>query len=470
MFLIRFFTRLAWLTMLLFAGTAAVMVAVVVIATDGLGSADLVNLPVVDTPQTTPGTTPQVEPPPASLNETVERRPIFETVPLPSEISTEAPVIGTNLGLTALLAILFGILSTMLNNLLRQKEERLQAWLSLLGLGWVWRLFKAGGGQSVHKGCLGLPIVVLVFALYGIVFAFVEQGFDLFTAVDIQLAIVMAMCGAMVSLTGDFTQRQVARIWRKTTSYAIYPANLTIALFTTVISRVFSIVPGLLFGVPSGIDVEDMEREPRFRHVVLIVMTVIVLLGVGAAGWGIVALLDAAGDRELDAQALEFSGPLFALGQTVGFALLVLAVQTAFFEMAPLGLTMGAQLFRWNVLVWVIFFSATTFSFLHVLLNPRTEYLDAFEQAGVSVLVTMVVILTAVTALLWLFLTYVEPPGSSRPSGGNSGESYRPSQPPPDPFQTEPSYPSYEPKTRPHMPTPNIDVPPPPVRRPPSGR
>jgi hypothetical protein len=468
MFLIRTYFRIMWLWFLLTAGGTALAVTVLLIGTQGFGSDGLVHLQEQTDAN---GDTFIV---PDSLNNVVERREVFEAVPLPSQVSTEPPVVATNVGLTAFLAILFGMISVMLNNLLRQKEDRLEGWLGLVGLDKLWALFRMGTGQGIQRGCLGMPFLVIVFALYGLIFAYVEEGLDITQTVDIQLAVVLAMTGAIVSLSGDFAQRQVAFFWRKTARYAVYPANLLVAVITTLISRSLNLSPGILYGVPGGVDVEDMEDEPPFRQVVLIAVTMLVLFGLGAGGWGLVSFLDSSGDRTLSGTALQFTGPLFALAQTIGFAIFVMALETAFFEMAPVGLTMGGQLFRWSALVWLVFFGLSTFGFLHVLLNPRTEYLDAFEQIGVQALLGAVITLAIITALVWLFLTFIDPPGykarlAAQASGSGTQQLYRTQENPPygqppqrPPVQQQP----YQPPTRyqsPERTLPTRQAPPPPA-------
>ncbi len=398
MFIFRWMTRLTLLFMLLTAGTTAVLVTAAVLLTDGFGSDSLVNIPA--------GNRIDAE---ISLNEAVERQPIFETIPLPSEISTDPPVVGTNMTLTAILAVLFGLISTMLNNLLREKEQRLEQWMAVFYLDKLWGIFRTSTGMSVQRGCLGTPILLMVFAVYGIIFAYVQEGQNIFDPQGTQLAVVLAMAVTLVSLAGDVAQRQIAWVWGKTATYGIYPMNGVLVIFTTLFSRIFGLVPGILYGVPGGIDI-DMHNEPRFRDVVLVVVTIIVLVSIGLAGWGIVAWLHAVGDNDLGITALEFTGPLFALSQTLGLALMVLALETAFFEMAPVAYTMGGRLFRWNMLAWVLFFVPVTFAFLHVLLNPQSKYLDAFNQIGVTLLMILVVLLAIVTAFIWAFLTFVEPP------------------------------------------------------------
>lgn len=459
--MLRLTSRFALLLTALFsAGT----VSVVVLATEGLGSEAYINLPE-QVPSFT-GSESQTETlPTATLNEVVERRPVFEPVPLPHEVSTNGDVIATNFLLTAFLVVLLGIVSTMLNNLIREKEDRIQQWMQYFYVDRFFQAFRLGTRQSIRKGCLGAPLIIIVFAIYGILFAYVEEGLNIFQPEDLQLAIVLAMSVALISLSGDVAQRQVARFWRRTSRYGVYPSNLGVAFLTTIVSRLFGLTPGIMFGTPAGVDV-DFDDEPRLREGVLALTTLIVILGLGAFGWGITALIDAGGDQSYATNLLEFSAPLVMLAQTLGFALMVMALQTAFFEMAPVSLTMGSQLFRWNALIWLALAIPVTFAFCHVLINPGSEYLEAYDNVGVALLTVVVVLLTLITTAAWVFFTYVEPPRLPN-------QTPRPAPPVNPPYQQRPPSPPTAPSQRPAVPPPPPpvrrpydDQPPPPVRRP----
>src|SRR5512145_277882 len=182
----KIFNRLAWLAILLFGGGTAVMVAILVLATGGLGSRDLINLPkeLRQTP-----TSNQTQPPPepeVRLDEVVQKRPALENVPFPSEVSTDPEVVGTNATLAIILAIIFGIVSNTLNNLLRDNEETIRGWFRVPILGPFFRMFGWGASRGVQRGCLTLPIIVLIFALYGIIFAFLEGGLNILTPEGMQ--------------------------------------------------------------------------------------------------------------------------------------------------------------------------------------------------------------------------------------------------------------------------------------------
>ncbi len=475
--------RLSILAILFFGMGSAVMTAVIVLSTEGLGGSDIINLPVQST--VTAERTTIEETAPGRLNDVVEKREIFQEVPRPSEVSTDSPVIVTNVSLAIIFALLFGLLSTMLNNLIRDQEKELQAWLMYFYLDRIFFPLRAArfiAGQDVKRGCLGGPIIIIIFAIYGIVFAFLEPGLNLLSPAGIQLAIVLAISVGVISLAGDVARRQVARFWHKTARFGMYPANVTIAAFTTVLSRLFGLSPGILFGTPGGVDVEGMEDEPRLRDAVLAMTTLAVVLVFGALGWAMTELLWSAGDQTLSGDQLEFVAPLSQLGLALGLALFVVAIETAFFEMVPVSLTMGTQVFRWNPLVWAIGFIPVLFVFSHTLLNPQGEYLEAFEQTPVILLTIAVILMVLFLGILWILFRFFDPPNLRRPppppyGGGRPPyqqpghlppyQGYPPQQPPYQPPRPPQGYPppqrppqGYPPPQRPPQPPPRRNNPP----------
>ncbi|MCB9437162.1 MAG: hypothetical protein H6673_09250 [Anaerolineales bacterium] len=416
--------KLSTLAILFFGLGSAVMVGVIVVSTNGLGGSELIDLPVVR--QRVGGELIE-ETGSATLNEVVEKREMFAKVPLPSEVSTDEDVVVTNTSLAIIFALLFGLLSTMLNNLVRNYEKELEAWLVYLYLDkifWPLRALKFLVSQDVRRGCLGGVVIIVVFALYGIIFAFLEPGTSLLSPEGIQLAIVLAASVGLISLAGDVAQRQVARFWRKTSRFGIYPANLGFAIITTLFSRLVGISPGILFGTPGGVDV-DMEDEPRARDAILALTTIGVVIFFGALGWGLTALIHESGKQTLSGDQLEFVAPLTQLGLALGLALFVVGLETAFFEMVPLSLTAGTQIFRWNPLVWGAGFAPVFFAFAHTLLNPQGEYLQVFEQTPMVVLTVVVGLLFATLVTFWVLFRFFDPPNMRR------RPVYAPAPPPP---------------------------------------
>ncbi|MBN1681485.1 MAG: hypothetical protein JW966_14485 [Anaerolineae bacterium] len=423
----RIFRRLAWLTVLMFGGSTAVVVAAVVLATGGLGSRDLVVLP---------GEQEQIQKPDiqVELNEVVEKRPIFDDVPLPDDVSRDPDVITTNASLAIILALLLGTISTVLGNLIREEEETFRRWFSVPIIRDILKTLSWGAGQNVRQGCLTFPVILVVFALYGFIFAFLEDGLNLLSPEGLQLALVMAMSIGLISLSGDVARRQVARFWRQTTRFGLYPANLLIAVVTTALSRGVRLSPGIVFGAPGGVDI-DLDDQPLLREVVLAFVTLVVMIVLGVMGWGAAAAVREVGDRTMSVDQAEFAGPLLQLGLTIGLALFLVAVETSFFEMVPLTATLGSEIFRWNRIVWLITFAPVMFLFAHVLLNPEGEYLQAFEQANVQVLSAVIVILGTITAALWVYfrVLHQEPVPVRQQVTAPPPAAIRPPQPPVSP-------------------------------------
>lgn len=436
----KIYRRLFGLAILLFGGGTAVMVGVVILATGSLGTDRLFDAVSSGDQSQRQQTT---------LDQVVERRPLLDDVPLPSELSRDQDVIATNAGLAILLAILFGIITTTLGNIVREEEATFRRWFSIPILRDAFRALGWSANRSVRSGCLTLPMIAVVFLLYGMIFAFLERGIDLFSADGAQLVFVMALSVGLISLAGDFAQRQVALLWRRTARFGLYPANLLIAAVTTVFSRLFHLSPGVVFGVPGGVDI-DLEDESRLHEALMAFATLIIMAVLGGLGWATAALVNSLGDRSLTAAQADIAGPLLELAFAVGLSLFLVAIETAFFEMVPLTATMGSEIFRWNPLVWFGSFLPVLFLFVHSLLNPNGAYLDAFEHANLQVLSAMIVILGTVTAALWLYFNVLR---SEEPVPGVVVPPYIPPPPfqPPAPPYPPQSYPPQPPVARPDL-------------------
>jgi hypothetical protein len=394
----------------------------VVVATDG--NVDVLNLssrgsitptPISIGPTPMPSVNGQLVAPPvrgvAPLNSVLAKRPLFQNVPLPQEISYQREVVGTNLVLSMLLVLALGVIGAMLNQVKRNHEATFAGWVEQLQLGWLVRIINGGSKFVVRRGCLSLPIIVLMFALYGIIFAFLEPGTNIFGPDGIQLALVMAVSVGLVSLGGEIAQGIVSTFWKRTSRYGLYPANLLLALVTTGLSRLLGLTPGILFGIPGGTDVElhDSEKERRrVREVVLVFTTLATIIVIGASAWVGTGALANAGTTVVTQQTLEFFGPLLRLAQTLGLAIFAIAIQTAFLELWPVGATLGSRLFKWNVVMWAIVFVPVVFIFAHTMLNPHGDVLAAFQSANLRVLTAVVGVLLLLTFGLWAYFAVTD--------------------------------------------------------------
>jgi hypothetical protein len=304
--------------------------------------------------------------------------------------------------------------------MMHREGDTITRWLKLSGLDSVVQFFSGVSGFFVRRGCLGLPIMMLVFALYGIIFAFLEPSASIFSPLSVQLALVMAISVSLISLGGDIAQRFVSRFWRSDTRYGLYPSNVVIAVFTTALSRLFNLMPGIMFGVPGGADVKPENKQRWLREIVLAFATLTAVLALGLLGWAITGIIADWGATVYTAQTLEFVAPIIRMLQSIGLAMFVMAIQTAFYEMIPITPTIGTKVFRWNPLVWWLTFIPVGFVFAHTILNPNSDFLGAFQTNNVRFLAVSIALLMSLVFTLWMYSRLIAPRLKPQPVGVNA--------------------------------------------------
>jgi hypothetical protein len=398
----------------------------------------------------------------------VEPQEMLQEVPVPQQISTEPKVIGANFSLAIIMMLVFGAASSVLSNMLRDEEPRIQHWLRAAGVTnlftWMRGVFGWTFTRGIQRGCLTLPLVIIIFAIYGIIFAFLEEGSSIFSREGALLAVTLAFSVGLVSFAGDIARRIAARLWREKSSFNIYPINLLLAIVTVVISRVVNLSPGIVFGTPGGADIEEARdpAEQERRDVALALLTIFVLVVLGAVGWAITGFIVAALDTTMEFRIAAFVAKIFNGLTNLGLAVFLIALQTTFFEMLPLSYTSGRPIFKFNKIVWAIVFLPIGFLFAHALLNPQYGFLESFAESDVRFLWFTMVVLVSVTILLWFYFNVIDdmlqdwagikrrPPRNPAPAGYPPQQYYDPQQggyyqqPPPgqyyDPYNQQGGY------------------------------
>ena len=339
--------------------------------------------------------------------ETVEgfRRPglltpeITTYVPTPLDISTDPKVIGTNLLLAAIAMILFTIASEILNRTLAKNEAFLQRLLK--PLKWMRDLAERAniGKRLGHPVWFELLKLILVMLIYGFVFSLLERSWNPFSLTGLYLFVTMVIAYGFVGLADDIVQWGAARHWKLSSRLAVSPGNLFIIVASTAFSRVFGILPGIMFGTPEVFDIDQAALKNRRTENALLRVAAGVLFLILFAAWL---------PTILTALILRGSWPEFLLvliGGLESFLLLIFAVtvQNIFLQMLALPNTFGRALARWNKLVWAIGFLAATFFFLHTLLNPRGDLAEALASTNVLFFLITIFLFLVFTVLVWMF-------------------------------------------------------------------
>ncbi len=301
-------------------------------------------------------------------------------IPTPVDISTSPAVAGANLLLAALAMVAFAVASEVLDRTLAAHEDRLQQvirpahWLGRVQQRLDTALFTRLEGSRWGDRLRVAGIV----ALYGLLFSFLQRGWNPFSVTGFYLFAAMTLACAAVGLSGSAAKWVAARRLQVPAGLGLRPANLLLAGASTGLSRAFSLVPGLMFGKPEafhfGGDAPDDARQGK-----VLGAGALALAGVGAAAW-LLTIPTAL------AQRADLPGWLDgAIGAIQALLLLVfaVAVQGLFLEMLTFPATAGRFLSRRHRLAWVACLVAVAFVFWHTLVNPAGRLASALRTANV---------------------------------------------------------------------------------------
>ena len=320
-------------------------------------------------------------------------------IPTPADISTDPPVVGANLLLAALAMIVFTIATELLNRNLGQLDPILKRRFRPVGALDRARarldaaLIGRFGGEGRARRADALRILGIA-AFYGIVFAFLDPTWTPLSVTGLWLVVIMAVAFGIIGLSGDLAAWATARRWGVAGDLAIKPGSLLTAVGSTLFSRVFVLVPGVMIGSPEALEV-DAERLDRRR-----------LGGLAGAGLGTVLAVGlVAWLATLGTTALRGGGGVLddLVGGAEAFLLLVFAaaIQNGFVQLLSLRESAGLALRRAYRIPWAIALLTLTFLFWHTLVNPRGDLAEALGSTNVQAFLATVGIVLAAAVVVW---------------------------------------------------------------------
>ncbi len=320
-------------------------------------------------------------------------------IPTPADISTDPPVVGANLLLAALAMIAFTIATELLNRSLGQAEPLLARRLRPIGqldrarAGLDAAVIGRLGGRGHGRLANALRILGIA-AFYGIVFALLDPTWNPLSVTGLWLVLIMAVAFGLIGLSGDIAAWAAARRWGIAGELAVKPGSLVAAVGSTLFSRAFVLVPGVMIGSPEALEIDE-ERVDRHRLGGLAGVGLGTVLTVGLVAWLVT----------LGTTALRGNGATLdvALGGAEAFLLLVFAaaVQNGFVQLIAFRESAGRALRRTHRIAWALALLGVTFAFWHTLVNPRGNLAAALSSTNVQAFLTTVGIVLAFAVAVW---------------------------------------------------------------------
>jgi len=161
--------------------------------------------------------------------------------------------------------------------------------------------------------------------------------------------------------------------------------GLLAALATMLFSRALRFTPGYILGtmgtiflVPKMLDREQAGKRAGFVLGSIFIGGLVLWLGSSFLPAGL--------------------GWMSALFLNV-FAI---SLQGVLFELIPLDVMDGSDLWKWKKGLWFLLFFAAFFGFTHIFLNPSGQDVQALQQNGVRTLLVIMAVYGLATLGLWL--------------------------------------------------------------------
>ena len=302
-------------------------------------------------------------------------------IPTPLDVSTRPSVIATNLFLAALMMLPFAVAAETFTRLSAENEELLRdkfrpvRWILNLQNRLASFLNNRSKPRSAGASILNVLWIIL---FYGLVFSLLDRTWNPFSLTGLVLFLNMTVAYGIVGIADDIMQWRILKKWGEPANLTLRPTNILIATISTVTSRLLTLVPGLMFGTPEALVVDEVRLGEKRRNT-LLKISAYTLLAVGFGLWALTTITAFIQRQNIPVTFGEVIGGL------EGFLLVVFAValENTFVQMLGLPGSFGEALRKRSRWLWLLGLVGITFVFYHTLINPRGELAAALREFNV---------------------------------------------------------------------------------------
>jgi hypothetical protein len=334
--------------------------------------------------------------------------PVLTTyIPTPLDISTDPSVIGANILLAVVLMLPFAVAVGSFSQTVSENEENLTRWIP--PLAWM-RKTKRKTTKTVNQvtkqrqNLLDMLSLIGVAVFYGIVFSLLDETWQPFTTQGLVLLGSMTFSSGVIGFLGDILQWRALRKWEIPAEYNLRAASILLSVLSVGISRAVSLLPGLMFGSPEVLEVDEkMLNERQNQSLIKISSTTYLVMALGA--W-LPTIATTLIQREPISDSVRE-----IIGGVEAFLLVIFAValEFIFLELLAVSDGLGTKLKRSNLWIWAISLALCTFFFLHTLLNPRYDLVEILQQSNITLYIGIVIVFIVIAFVLrWISRKHVQ--------------------------------------------------------------
>lgn len=311
-------------------------------------------------------------------------------IPSPEQVSTDPVVVGTNLVVALISVIYFGIVTTVFNDVVKQFQPQIKnAWGKIIHtkartlLGKVEQAELDGQGRSRGR-FLGLWFAIVT--INALIESFLDPGIALFDPARFRSIAGLLVAGLVISGLEWGSDLWVHRRFcdQPHARCELRWFGLLAALGSMLFSRAVHFTPGYILGTMGTIilvpKLYDHEQAGKRAGIIL----------ASIFAGGLILWFSSA-----------FLPPMLGFMEALFLNIFAISLQGVLFELIPLEMLDGADLWKWKKGVWFLLFMAASFFFTHLFLNPTGQDVEALQQNGIRTLLIVMAVYGAATFALW---------------------------------------------------------------------
>jgi DNA-directed RNA polymerase subunit RPC12/RpoP len=318
-----------------------------------------------------------------------------DSVPLPSEVSTDPEVIGTNAGLALFFVIVFYFAATLFNSTIRDNYAIIQGWLGSIERP-INRVTKGISSSNSKKS--RYLIILCSVAIFALIYSFLDPYF---TNGYGGLALFISLAIAIFTVTYTYEGIQV---WLSGSSFhtparvKILPIGIAVAIVFVLISRAIDFHPGLIYGFigayASLSAAKSLGKRQRAMTIILGAVFLIIFAGIAFCL------------REFTYEASKEGGGFWmALADGILVGIFVVGLEGLLFSFMPLTFMDGAKVAAWNRAVCATLLFVISFLFFWILIykDKEGELAEAAGDMEFVMIWGMMALFLTLSGLTWLY-------------------------------------------------------------------
>lgn len=297
--------------------------------------------------------------------------------------STPGIVVAGVLGGAAAFLLFVAIPAELLHATVRENYHRFPR----LRGGWRERIDRWGAALQARLGRTGS--VVAVIGVVAGLSALVDPNAG-FTVSTLRLWLAIAIALFVVNVLGGLALRAAARRWFDVeVAPRILPGAILLTAATVLLSRLFGVAPGLLFGLVLGIQLARELRKDESGKLAAFVTTVLLAFGIGA--WMLYGASVALGSPTPGFAELLWRESLVAITVEALTSLAIAIIPIMFLD--------GRSIWQWSRLAWAGLAAAVAVAFVTIIVPLPGAWA---ETAGpLATTVVLFVGFLVLTVVVW---------------------------------------------------------------------